>query len=155
MATTEFGQGQDYVTWSERYDVGISFMDEQHRKIVDIINELHRSLFALKLDETEEEKEKEKAEGIKKSIHAAVEYVKVHFSAEEEVMRKIEYPKFPAHKARHEDFARRMLQDVMRFSSGDKRVGMQLVTFLRDWLLEHIAVADKDLALYAKSKGMK
>ncbi|MDR2735047.1 MAG: bacteriohemerythrin [Spirochaetota bacterium] len=148
-------QEQAFITWNEQYDGGLAIMDEQHRKIVDVINELYRAVFALKVDGTAEEKEKEKAEGIKKSIRAAVEYVKVHFSTEETIMRKLDYPRYPEHKTRHEDFARRVLQDVMRFESGDRRVGMQLVAFLRDWLLEHIAVADKDLALYAKNKGLK
>jgi len=147
--------GQDYVSWNVRYEVGIGFMDEQHRKIIDIINELYQSLFVADMGGTEQEKEKEASAAIKKSIRAAVEYVKVHFSTEEAIMNKISFPRYAEHKARHEDFARRVLQDVVRFESGDKRVGMQLVTFLRDWLLEHVAVSDKDLAVYAKSKGIR
>jgi len=147
--------GKDYVTWSERYEVGLGFIDEQHRKIIDIINDLYRSLYDFDTGASEAEKEKEKAEGIKKSLREGVEYVKVHFSNEENVMRKLEYPQYAEHKARHEEFARRLLQDVMRFEAGDKRVGMQLVVYLRDWLLEHIAVVDKYLAMYARSKGMQ
>lgn len=146
---------EEYVTWSERYEVGLSFIDEQHHKIIDIINELHSAVYVLGVDGTEEEKERERSEGIKKSMRAAVEYVKVHFSNEENIMRKLEYPQFHEHKARHDDFTRRIIQDVMRFEAGDKRVGMQLVGFLRDWLLEHIAVVDKYLAMFARSKGMK
>jgi len=147
--------GQDYVSWNERYDVGLAVMDEQHHKIVDVINELHEAVFALKDGASAEEQEKIKAEGIRKSIRGAAEYIKVHFSTEEAIMKKIEYPKYHEHKARHDDFTRRVIQDVARFESGDRRVGMQLVAFLRDWLLEHIAVADKDLALAAKGKGMR
>jgi hemerythrin len=146
---------RELISWNDHFDVGIAIMDEQHHKIVEVINELYNSIFSLNMDASEEEKEKEKAEGIKKSLHAAVEYVKVHFSTEEAIMRKIDFPRYPEHKARHEDFARRVLLDVVRFESGDKRVGMQLIAFLRDWLLEHIAVADKDLALFARNRGMR
>jgi hemerythrin len=87
-----------------------------------------------------------------KSVRAAVEYTKVHFSTEEELMRKINYPDFQTHKLQHEDFARRILEDVKSFESGDRKIGMKFVQFLRDWLLEHIAVVDKAFALYAKKQ---
>ena len=140
---------EDFVTWSDRYNVGISFMDEQHRKIIDIANDLHKGIFALE----NESAEKSKGESFKAGIRAAVDYVKEHLSIEEEMMRSIDYPQYTEHKKAHEEFIRRVLQDAARFEAGDRRVGMQFVYFLRDWLLEHIAVVDKGLALYARSKG--
>jgi hemerythrin len=129
-------------------------MDEQHHKIIDIANELYRAVFAIKGGPGEDQ-QAEIDEGIKKSMRGAVDYVKTHFSTEEEMQRKIEYPTYHEHKARHDEFTRRIIQDVVRFEAGDKRVGLQLVAFLRDWLLEHIAVVDKELARYARTKGIK
>jgi hemerythrin-like metal-binding protein len=135
---------EGFIAWSDRYSVGISFMDEQHYRLVELANELYESLFA---------DADEKLETFKECMSAAVSYVKVHFSAEEELMRAVGYPQFADHKGAHEEFVRRVLQAGLRFEKGDPQVGRQFVFFLRDWLLEHIAVVDKRLASYAKSKG--
>jgi len=148
------GESQGFVSWADQYSVGIEIMDEQHRKLVEITNDLHKSQFVSHFEKSENTT-KDELEGFINSLKAAVEYVKVHFSTEENLMRATNFPGYAAHKARHEEFARRVLQDLGRFNAGEKRVGMQFVYFLRDWLLEHIAVVDKDFALYAKSKGAK
>ena len=142
---------KEFVIWDDKYNVGIGFMDDQHQKLVGFTNELHKGVFALEHDGYSKSRE----ESFKEGVRAAVDYVKVHFAAEEELMRSMNYPKYAEHKGHHEEFVRRVLQDVARFGTGDKRVGMQFVYFLRDWLLEHIAIVDKEMSAYAKSKGIK
>jgi hemerythrin len=141
---------EGFLSWSDRYNVGLDFVDEQHRKIIDIANDLHKGTFALE----HEGVEKSRSEAFRDGMSAAVEYVKTHFSAEEEFMRSLNYPQYAEHKGLHEEFIRRLLQDAARFEAGDQRVGLQFVYFLRDWLLEHIAIVDKVLAAYARSKGI-
>jgi hemerythrin len=140
---------EDFLSWDDRYNVGLGFMDEQHIRLVEIANDLHKGIFALE----HEGFEKSRSESFSEGMSAAVEYVKTHFSAEEELMRAIDYPQYAEHKGAHEEFVRRVLQAGMRFQRGDSQVGRQFVYFLRDWLLEHIAIVDKALAVYARSKG--
>jgi len=141
----------DFVQWSDALNVGIPFVDAQHRKLIDILNELHSGIHGAHGPQSPEG-----GASFRKAMHGAVEYVRVHFSAEEELLRKINYPDFAAHKAQHEEFVRHILDSVSRFESGNRYEGLELVkllSFFRNWLLEHIGVLDKNYATYAKKNG--
>jgi hemerythrin len=126
------------VAWDDQYLIGIPLIDEQHKKLIDMTNELY--LGCLKGDDAAEAY-------FLKTIHEAVDYVRFHFSTEEKILERIKYPDFTTHKKEHEDFAREIIQQVDAFQKGKKFVPNVFVRYLRDWVLTHIAVSDK---LYAK-----
>jgi hemerythrin len=144
-----FEKPREFVIWGDQYSVGIGAIDEQHRKLVTITNELYNGLFSGRFNQAEME------ESFRKSVHATVEYAKVHFATEEELMRKLAYPDYVPHKTQHEEFATRILKDVGAYESGNTKIGTKFVYFLRDWFMQHIAVTDKAFALYAKSKSTR
>ena len=143
---SEFGRLRDLVSWDKRYAVGITIVDKQHRKLFGITNELYRAIHS-----STDQKGMEAS--FIKSVHETVEYVKEHFATEEELMRATAYPGYATHKAEHEDFARRILNDVATYEGGDTKVIIKFVHFLQSWLVEHIAVTDKALGSHAKNKG--
>jgi hemerythrin len=127
------------VEWDDQYLIGIPRIDEQHKKLIDMTNELY--LGCLKGDDAAKVY-------FLKTIHEAVDYVRFHFSTEEKILGRINYPDFTAHKKEHEDFAREIIQQVQAFQQGKKFVPNVFVRFLRDWVLAHIAVSDKRYAKY-------
>jgi len=142
---------QTLITWETRFAVGVKIIDEQHKKLIDIINDLYiGSCNALEIQSPEEN---EKA--FKTAISAAVEYIQVHFTTEEKLMAEYNYPEYSAHKSKHEDFVQQVRQTVNRFETGYPQVTMAFVSFLRDWLLEHIVITDKVLATYLRNKGVQ
>jgi hemerythrin len=130
-------QSTDLIQWSDRYRIGIPLIDEQHKKLIDMTNTLYTGCLAG--DETA------KAYFLK-AIHGAVDYVRFHFSTEEKLLERINYPGIAAHKKEHENFVKEILQQVQAFQAGKKFVPNIFVRYLRDWVLTHIAVSDK---LYA------
>jgi hemerythrin len=133
MATT------DFVEWEDRFSVGVALIDEQHKKLVDITNDLFRAC------QSGDEKARE---FFRATTHTAVDYVKFHFSTEEQVMERIHYPGMAEHKSQHADFVKEVLANVKNFEEGRKFVPNQFVRFLRDWVLTHIAVTDTKLGAY-------
>jgi hemerythrin len=131
-------QDANLVEWDDQYLIGIPRIDEQHKKLIDMTNGLY--LGCLKGDAAAEAY-------FLKTIHEAVDYVRFHFSTEEKILGRINYPDFTAHKKEHENFAREIIQQVQAFQQGKKFVPNIFVRYLRDWVLTHIAVSDK---LYAK-----
>ena len=127
------------IEWEDRYSVGIPFIDEQHKELFRQTNELYAACF---------KNEAEVRELFKGVIHSMVEYVGVHFSAEEKMMEKIKYPELAEHKKQHDDFVKRVLVGVQDFEEGKKLVPNNFVRFLKDWLLAHIAVSDKKYSIY-------
>ncbi|MDR1107591.1 MAG: bacteriohemerythrin [Spirochaetaceae bacterium] len=135
------------VEWDDRYLIGIPLVDDQHKELIRLTNELYES--CLLGDEAARET-------FKSAIRKLVDYVKFHFGAEERILKNINYPEFAVHKRQHEDFVRQVLEEVKNFEEGKKFVPNIFVRFLRDWILTHIAMEDKKYAEYIlalKKKG--
>jgi hemerythrin len=82
-----------------------------------------------------------------KTVRGAVEYARTHFYTEEKYMREANYPDLPAHKKEHELFIAQVLNSIKSFEAGGTEPAV-LASFLKDWILNHIAVSDKKYAPY-------
>ncbi|MDR2619477.1 MAG: bacteriohemerythrin [Treponema sp.] len=129
----------DFVEWDERYSMNIPFIDEQHKELVRLTNELYQG--CLMGDDVARAY-------FMKAIKSVVDYVGKHFSTEEKMLENIHYPGLPAHKTQHEEFVRKILEDVKSFQNGKQFVPNVFVRYLKDWILSHIAVEDKRYAEY-------
>jgi hemerythrin len=135
------------VEWNDRLSVSIPIIDEQHKSLVDMTNDLY--VGCLQGDEAA-------VLYFKTAVRKAVDYVKYHFATEERILENINYPRIAEHKKQHEDFVKEILHGVKEFEEGKKFVPNVFVRYLRDWILTHIAVADKNYAEYIinlKKKG--
>ena len=131
--------GQNFVSWEHRFSINIPLIDSQHKKLIDLANELHK---ACRYD-TASAKEQ-----FRNTIREAVAYVQYHFSVEEQLMTKTAYKEFAEHKKHHTEFIQEVLDNVAAFESGKKFIPNQFVRFLRDWVLSHIAIVDIKLGEY-------
>ena len=135
MYTTD----REFVVWEARYTLGISVIDDQHKELLNLTNELFSAC-----------RQGNEVEAIfKEVIHKSVEYVKFHFSTEEKILEQINYPEISAHKKEHEGFIIKVIADVKSFESGKSFVPNAFARYLREWILAHIAVSDKKYAEYA------
>ena len=129
------------IVWDDAYSVGFELVDEQHRGLVRMTNELLRGF----KDESGVPEEK----ALKKVIRDAIEYAQVHFYTEEKYMRLLNYPDLDVHKKEHESFVVEIMKTVKDYEAG-KSDPLTLAKFLKQWLLNHIAVSDKKYAPYFK-----
>lgn len=137
-----------FVEWDEKYITGVQLFDDQHKELIHFTDELFQSC---KQGDTQANA------AFKKTAHAAVEYVKKHFSAEEKMFENIKYPLAAEHKRQHEAFIKRVLDDVKMFEDGKDMVPLAFARFLREWILTHIACHDKQYAefiLNLKRRGL-
>ncbi|MDR2729857.1 MAG: bacteriohemerythrin [Treponema sp.] len=140
--------GRDMVVWDEKYATGIALIDSQHKELFSLTNELFQACLG----------KEEALEGVfKETMERMVNYVRFHFSAEQELLQRLKYPDYHEHKKQHETLVREILEAVKEYSSGKKFIPNQFVRTLRDWILSHIAVRDKLYAVYIavqKKKGL-
>ncbi len=129
---------EKFVSWDASYDVGIEYVDKQHRHLVELINDLYGACLG----------EGELEETFKQVMKELVEYVMIHFKDEEKIMEEINYPDIIAHKKKHEAFVKKILQSVNDYRNGKQFVPNTFVRFLRDWLFNHILITDKELAKF-------
>ncbi len=132
------------IEWDDRYSVEIQEIDEQHKHLIGLINELYEALA-----------KREERERIGKVLDDLVEYTKIHFAIEEALMRIFDYGDYDTHKAIHNRIVTQVVEFQLRFHKGDKHVGLELLQFLKDWLLDHIMERDKAYSEHFMRNGMK
>jgi hemerythrin len=131
-----------FIEWDRRYSVGIPKIDEQHKELVRLTNELYDSCMG---------DDEEMTARFKSTLSSLVHYVSEHFGAEERLLQRVNYPHYLDHKREHEGFVRKMLDYAKLFRDGKSFVPNNFVRFLKDWILSHIAVSDKQYSEYLLS----
>jgi hemerythrin len=124
----------ELVSWSPSFSVGIKLIDDQHKELLTLTNDLFNHCVG------EEEAEREY---FKKVISQAIDYVKVHFSTEEKIMLATKFSGYKEHKRQHDAFVLTVVEQVNAFNEGKAFTLLNFTKFLKDWVLTHIAVSDK------------
>ena len=131
---------EDSVVWDNSFSVGFAPIDNQHKELVIMTNELFQGCKSGNaLADV----------AFMRTLKKAIEYAQTHFHSEEEYMGKAAYPDLPVHKKEHEEFIATVIKVVKEFEDG-KAEPIILARFLKSWLLNHIAVSDKRYAPYLR-----
>jgi hemerythrin len=129
----------EHLKWSNTYSMGIKLIDDQHKGLMDFVNELFNHSTG------DEENEREYFKSV---IGHAVNYIKNHFSTEEKYMLATKFPGYGEHKKVHEEFVLTVVKSVKDFEAGKRLVLLNFTNFLKDWVLTHIAVMDVKYSEY-------
>jgi len=129
------------VVWSNSYSMGIKVIDDQHKGLLNFVNDLFSHATG---------NEYEEHLYFKEVIQGAVQYVKTHFSTEEKIMTATKFPGFAEHKKAHDAFVLNVIQTAKDYEAGKRYTLEKLAYFLRDWILSHVAVMDTQYAHYFK-----
>lgn len=132
------------IAWNDNLSVGIVEIDTQHQKLVSILNDLHAAM--------SQGKGALMAPAILKNL---VEYTQVHFSTEERLMSQYGYPELASHRKQHQELTQKVLEFQAQYQAGQATLTLQLMTFLRDWLVNHILGTDKQYAPFFHQKGLQ
>ena len=119
------------VKWSSEYNLGVEAIDRQHESLVELVNQVWESI-VFRADEAK----------VMEILGQLERYTVAHFAAEEAYMQMVNYPAFSEHKGIHEAFIARIAAEKQAAMNGGQ-LTLGLVSFLRQWLLEHILKTDK------------
>ena len=129
----------ELVTWSSTFACGIKPIDDQHRELINLVNDMFNHVTG---------NEYEEHEYLNKIIQKTVRYVKVHFATEEKIMTLARFSGYAEHKKAHDEFVV-MVIDSFYDVACHKKINLYAFTkFLKDWILSHIAVMDKQYFEY-------
>lgn len=132
------------LAWGPQFSVGVEAIDKQHATLVDTLNQLHEAML----------------KGMTKSVTGPlltrlVEYTHSHFAAEEKMMSAAKYPKFTQHCQHHRELTKEVEDFVGRYDRGEVALTPHLLTFLRDWLNNHIVKEDKEYGPWMNQHGVR
>jgi len=134
---------RNFIDWSEDMSVGIQEIDEQHKLLVDLINQLHEAVVKSTDNVI-----------IGDILEELTQYTIVHFTVEESLMRIFDYSRYEEHKEQHKLLRDQIFELQVKIKTGDVDVGMELLSFLRTWLTRHILMEDKQYSPFFLNKGL-
>jgi len=134
------------IKWSTDYEIGVDEIDEQHHILVNTLNEANELLttnYSL-----------ENLQNITKDL---LSYALYHFETEEEMMQEYNYvleaPKdYENHMKQHRDFSAKVVEVRESLKAGNLIEQEELISFLLNWLLNHIDKTDKKLGKFLATK---
>ncbi len=131
------------ITWGSEFSVGINSIDEQHKKLVGYVNELNDAMAQGKGKDV-----------LEKILGSLVDYTKTHFAHEERLFKAHAYPEGSTHKAKHDELTKKVIQFQKDLHDGKTVMSVEIMAFLKDWLLNHIKGTDMKYSPYLKAKGV-
>lgn len=130
--------------WTNDLSVGLKTIDVQHKRLVDLINNLHKAM-----------KERRTQKEMLSVVDELRDYTVTHFKTEEELFARYNYPDTPGHIEQHEKFVEQVLEFGDALRSGKATVTMDVMRFLKKWLTGHIKGTDKQYAPFLKKHGVR
>ena len=132
----------DIIKWRESYETGIDSMDEQHQKLIELINKLYKVL-----------RKEETNESVNMVQDEMEKYAKQHLQQEEALLESNGYPEFADHVTMHQSYLDKL--KTLTTESENEVAIKDTYAFLRQWWIEHIVTEDKKYGEFLKSKGVK
>ena len=127
---------QGEIEWSDDYSVGNASIDEEHLRLIKLINTFNDALIKGESQNT-----------ISNTFDRLIDYTLEHFKNEEELLRKYNYPELEQHIIEHQ----KLIDTVMEFNKEkDYIFPASILEFLNRWLTDHIINCDKKYKDYIK-----
>jgi hemerythrin-like metal-binding protein len=134
----------ELMRWDSSLQLGIGQIDDQHKQLVVMINDLHRAM-----------KQRQTMATMSGILERLVSYTVYHFGNEEKLFQKHGYPEYDQHKKIHETLVGKVVEFKTKIDRGDSTISMELMDFLKDWLISHIKGTDKKYVPFLLEKGVK
>ncbi len=132
------------MTWNDRMSVGIRILDEDHKRLVGMVNTLFDGIQAEQGKET-----------VGRILDGLVQYTVEHLQREEDLLAQTGYPEGAAHKAMHQALCQQVLDVQQKFREGaSATLSLEVMYFLKNWLIHHIQGADRKYAAHLNSHGI-
>jgi hemerythrin len=128
--------------WKTVYSVGVKELDQQHRTLLDLINDLSA-------ENTDH--------GLRRSLivlNDLIKYAELHFITEEDLMRLHGFSGLNMQQSEHEAFVKKVFDLDRQLEGGNLEVFSETVYFLKDWFITHVLGTDMEYKAFFKSKNV-
>jgi len=130
--------------WEDKYSVGVEELDNQHKRMFAVINEL---LDAIDTKSTEEH--------LGSIIESLVKYKIFHFETEEKYFKQFNYEGAGDHISKHKEFNTKLAFLKEKYPTFSVDFAFELIDFLEDWLINHLMVVDQKYKECFNKHGLK
>jgi len=132
------------IEWDDKYSVGISIIDNEHKKLIGIMN---KAIAAKQNSNNSEE--------IIEILNEMNKYTLTHFADEEAYMVKFNYPDYEQHRKEHQGFSIETMAFLDSASEGDCQLACEILEHLKHWIVHHVQGTDRKYVDCFKKHGLK
>ena len=132
------------VAWNSNFSVKVAEFDEQHKKLISMIQELYSHMEEAKGDQV-----------LKATLKKLIDYTDYHFGTEQINFEKYQYPKKAEHIAQHTNLLKKAHQLYEDLEAGTAVLSNEVLDFLQDWVMNHILKTDMEYAEFFKDKAIQ
>src|ERR1035437_1544712 len=130
------------ITWNDNLSVGVKALDDDHKRLVGMINELHDAIMLGRARDV--------LSGV---LDGMVKHTQTHFAREEQFFVQTGYRGRAAHKREHDNLTRRVKTLQAEYNGGEPlALSIETIGFLKTWLVAHIQGSDKKYGPHLNSK---
>lgn len=119
------------IEWNESFYTGVRKLDDQHKKIIDMINKL------IEMGDLEVN-----SESISNTLQKMTEYSQEHFDTEEKFMLEYNYPEYSTQKEQHREFIKKTAIFCFETMNYKTSVPKEILIYLKEWWVSHILASD-------------
>lgn len=118
---------RDIVVWDSKFEIKIPFIDAQHKKLIELCNNLHKAIIAMPdssgvvVDDWQD--------SLLNALRECVDYTQTHFRDEENLMQAAGFVDFTQHKSFHSAFVKKILETAKSFEKKIKLAHYDLFIF--------------------------
>ena len=132
-----------FASWNESYSVKVRHLDDEHKQLFAIIDQLHEGMRAGRGRDV-----------LQSVLDQLLLYTQQHFTDEELLLQVARYPWINAHIGLHQQFVNKIKDFSQGFHLGAAPISVEMVEFLRNWLSEHIMRADQQYTVTLSAAGI-
>lgn len=132
-----------FIEWGENELVNVADIDNQHKEIINLLNELH-----------EISEQKKPADYVLMVIQEILSKSNIHFRNEESLMQKYNFLNYYSHKIEHDRFIRKLKEFIENDDPLEKSRISDLIIYLKNWLKNHNEMKDKKMGLFLNENGI-
>ncbi|GAA0810571.1 hypothetical protein GCM10009111_01720 [Colwellia asteriadis] len=132
----------EQIKWSDDYSIGIEYIDQDHKKLLHLLNQFSIAYDYAQCEEFERE-----------ALEELVSYTKYHFKREEKLMADYDYPGLAEHQEEHQAMIDKVEEYAHIYNEQGHDSLKQVTNLITFWLINHINESDKEYSRYLQQLG--
>ena len=132
------------MTWTDRLSVGVKVLDEDHKRLIAMVNELYDAMQA-----------GQGRDALGRILDGLVRYTQEHFAREEKFFAQSGYPAAAPHKQEHDALTQQVIEVQRKYAAGAAAtLTLEVLQFLKKWLINHIQGSDQKYRAHLNARGI-
>ncbi|MES9992001.1 MAG: bacteriohemerythrin [Candidatus Thiodiazotropha sp.] len=130
-----------FLLWRDDWRLGIEGIDNQHLRLVELVNQIADALHAYESGTAEQ------STAMRLVLQLQIE-TRLHFRSEEAFMRECDYPEYVSHHREHAMLQAELKELLREIEEGKRKFDIDTLTSLKHWLINHVIDSDLEIARY-------